>query len=102
MFHKFFPNAMGKQVFSALANRSDEETMAQWQGYLLQLLGDGGIHTNAELTEAIEPQVHEGLEDPPISRIDTLDDGLKYTKEPYINEETGDVEEWYILNGSQS
>jgi chaperone BCS1 len=61
LFHRFFPDATGKQVYSALAHRS-EETMAQFQGYLLQLLGDGGLHTK-EYTAAVT-DTREGLEEP--------------------------------------
>ena len=77
LFHRFFPNATGKQVFKALANRSDEETMAQFQGFLLQLLGDGGIHTHeyndfAMVSVGKDPgeRVHNH-EDPPCSEDDT-------------------------------
>jgi chaperone BCS1 len=62
LFHRFFPDATGKQVYSALAHRSEEETMAQFQGYLLQLLGDGGLHTK-EYTAAVT-DTREGLEEP--------------------------------------
>jgi chaperone BCS1 len=62
LFHRFFPEATGRQVFSALAHRSGEETMAQFQGFLLQLLGDGGLHTK-EYTAAVT-DTREGLEEP--------------------------------------
>lgn len=69
LFHRFFPNADGRQTYEALAKRSTTETMAEFQGFLLRMLGDGGdsVHSSydhEEVVEAPNSQDSAGKKDP--------------------------------------